>query len=299
MDAILNSKWTGWLVFFCIAVACGKEAFTVWVLSFFGYLCYRAVRGFARAVRRVAEYRPAPPGEPPAGRPISDAEWGRIKERAAATERGESEAQRRREEARARVETAYALHAPELGERLSWGYVSDFMDRYINDHQSPESAERRAQQLIDVIQQHLRKVDPPRRDEPGAARGEAERYYESHPELRDVYPPELFNAFVRREMADHVDPDDRWEACQTLLKHLRDLVLKAKKRREKEEQTRTDRARRLRQIDEEIRECEVQIERERGGTEGDPDARADEIAALEGTIERLKQDRKLLSTLTD
>jgi len=299
MDAILNSKWTGWFVFFCIAVACGKEAFTVWVLAFVGYLCYRAVRGAAGAVRRPAEYSPQTMEDRPVRREISDAECERIRERAAADVRGEFEAHRRREEARARVEITYTLHAPELAERLPWPVVQDFMERHLNEYQSPESAERRAQQIIDVIHQHLRKVDPPRPDGPGAARREAERYYEAHPELHDVYPPELFNAFVRREMADHVDPDAQWEACETLLKHLRDLVLKARKRRDKEERTRADRLKRLREIDEEVRSCEVDVERLRRGTAGDDEARDDEIAVLEGTIERLKQERRLLSPLTE
>ena len=161
MGAILDSKWTGWFVFFCIAVACGKGAFMVWALAFTGYLCYRLVRGAALAVRRPAEYSPQTMEDRPVRREISDAECERIRERAAADVRGEFEAHRRREEARARVEITYRLHAPELGERLPWAVVQDFLDRYVNEYQSPENAERRAQQLIDVIEGHLDKVSPP------------------------------------------------------------------------------------------------------------------------------------------
>lgn len=91
----------------------------------------------------------------------------REKEQAAraAEERAQQTAtgQQRRDEARARCEALYRLHAPEIRDRFPKADFDDFVSKYLNDKQGPEDVERRAEQLKAIIEQHRRKIDPPKK----------------------------------------------------------------------------------------------------------------------------------------
>lgn len=84
----------------------------------------------------------------------------RQRQEADARARMETQAQKRRDEARARAELFFALHSPELGDRFPKADFEDFKSRYLGDQRAPEYVEQRAQQLIEIIQQHLEKVSP-------------------------------------------------------------------------------------------------------------------------------------------
>jgi hypothetical protein len=67
---------------------------------------------------------------------------------------------RRREDARARVEILFHLNMPEMGSRFPREIFDDFVARYMGDGKDPEYVEARAEQLAEVIRQHLDRVRP-------------------------------------------------------------------------------------------------------------------------------------------
>lgn len=69
-------------------------------------------------------------------------------------------AQRSRDDARARVAIFFNLHAPELGNRFTRTMLDEFVSRYMGDDKAPEDVASRAEQLSEVIRQHLTKVQP-------------------------------------------------------------------------------------------------------------------------------------------
>lgn len=71
---------------------------------------------------------------------------------------------RRREDARARCEIQFNLHAPELGERFTRQMFDDFVARHMGDNCPPEDVESRADQLLQVIRQHADKGSTGRKD---------------------------------------------------------------------------------------------------------------------------------------
>lgn len=82
---------------------------------------------------------------------------------AAERERRAAEAQRRRDEARARCEAFYRVHAPELRDRFPKAEFEEFVARYMNDRQPPDDVERRAEELKGVIRQHSERIEPPKK----------------------------------------------------------------------------------------------------------------------------------------
>ena len=101
----------------------------------------------------------------------SEAEWERqrperereAREAAARAEtdaRVKAAAQKRREDARAACELAYALAAPEIAARFSKQDFIEFVTKYMTDKFPPESVEERAEQLKAIIRQHQEKVVP-------------------------------------------------------------------------------------------------------------------------------------------
>src|SRR5207302_9974376 len=77
---------------------------------------------------------------------------------AAKREREAGPARRRREESRVRCEMFYALYSPEIGPRFPKEAFADFCQRYLGDDRTPEDVERRAGQLLETMQQHLRQT---------------------------------------------------------------------------------------------------------------------------------------------
>jgi hypothetical protein len=70
------------------------------------------------------------------------------------------EASRRRENARARCEMFFTLHAPEIGKRFPKTMFDDHLRRYLGDDRSPDDVEARAEQFLDLLRQQLEKVQP-------------------------------------------------------------------------------------------------------------------------------------------
>ena len=68
--------------------------------------------------------------------------------------------QRRREDARAKVELFFNVHAPELKNRFTREMLDDYVRRYMGDDKAAEVVEARADTLLEVIRQHLEKVQP-------------------------------------------------------------------------------------------------------------------------------------------
>ena len=71
-----------------------------------------------------------------------------------------SAGQKRREDARAACELAYAIVAPEIGNRFSKADFTAFVSKYMTDSFPPEQVEERAVQLKAIIQQHQEKIVP-------------------------------------------------------------------------------------------------------------------------------------------
>lgn len=69
--------------------------------------------------------------------------------------------QRRRTDARAKAELTYSLFAPKLADRFNAGHLSDYLRKYMGDDQPAEDVERRGEELIGTLQQHLEFIDPP------------------------------------------------------------------------------------------------------------------------------------------
>ena len=131
----------------------------------FGAL-FRSFEEGSRAARRRAEERKAEEE-----RRQRDAEWERDRPRrereaheaalqAEAEARAKGIAQKRREDARAACELAYALAAPEIDCRFSKQDFAEFATKYMTDRFSPEAVEERAEQLKAIIRQHQEKVVP-------------------------------------------------------------------------------------------------------------------------------------------
>jgi hypothetical protein len=74
----------------------------------------------------------------------------------------ENNAQRRREDYRAKAELFFNLYQPELGERFPKAHFDDFVARYMGDNHSAEDVEARGRQLQDLIHKHVEKAVPPR-----------------------------------------------------------------------------------------------------------------------------------------
>jgi hypothetical protein len=69
-------------------------------------------------------------------------------------------AQKRREDARAVCDMAYALVAPEIAGRFSKQDFETFVSKYMTDSFPPEQVEERAVQLKAIIRQHQEKIVP-------------------------------------------------------------------------------------------------------------------------------------------
>ena len=93
-------------------------------------------------------------------RPQREREASESATRAEADARVKAAAQKRREDARAACELAYALAAPEIAARFSKQDFTEFVTKYMTDKFPPESVEERAEQLNAIIRQHQEKVVP-------------------------------------------------------------------------------------------------------------------------------------------
>lgn len=93
-------------------------------------------------------------------RPQREREARESAAKAEAETRVKTAAQKRREDARAECELAYALAAPEIAARFSKQDFAEFATKYMTDKFSPESVEERAEQLKAIIRQHQEKVVP-------------------------------------------------------------------------------------------------------------------------------------------
>lgn len=68
--------------------------------------------------------------------------------------------QRRREDARAKAEIFFNLHAPELAGRFTRAMLDEFTARYLGDDREAADVEARADQVLGVMREHLGKVQP-------------------------------------------------------------------------------------------------------------------------------------------
>ncbi|MBW3541539.1 MAG: hypothetical protein KY476_14825 [Planctomycetes bacterium] len=73
-------------------------------------------------------------------------------------QRVEGTHQKRREDARARVDLLYSLYAPEISDRFPREDFTAFCNTYLADSKAPEHVEERAAQLTRIIEQHREKV---------------------------------------------------------------------------------------------------------------------------------------------
>jgi hypothetical protein len=96
--------------------------------------------------------------------------------KAEATRATEAAARKRREDARAKCEIFFGLHAPEIGARFSKAMYDDFVRRHLGDDHTPEHVEERARQLVELLERHLDKIEPA--DEAPQTIGDLTTWYE-------------------------------------------------------------------------------------------------------------------------
>lgn len=65
---------------------------------------------------------------------------------------------RRRADARARCELFFDLHAPEIGARFTKAQFDEYARRHLGEDQGPDYVEKRAGELLDIMQRHLEKT---------------------------------------------------------------------------------------------------------------------------------------------
>jgi len=116
---------------------------------------------------------------------------------------------RGRDDARAQADLFYALHGRTLGKRFPKTTYDDFVERYLGDERPVEDVERRAAQLIEVMQRRLDQCAPQAKESPldemlKARREQSERLKrEDLPEewagtLEAMLEQELFDQLQRR-----------------------------------------------------------------------------------------------------
>lgn len=86
--------------------------------------------------------------------------WRRAAPEREATRRAEEAAQKRRADARARLEFLYHRHGPEVQARFPRPLFDEFLQKHLSDHQSPEDVDSRARQLEELLLSHVAHVTP-------------------------------------------------------------------------------------------------------------------------------------------
>ncbi len=71
----------------------------------------------------------------------------------------ESEATRRRTDARAEIQLRFSLLAPKLGNRFTQEMLADYVTTYMGDDHSPDDVERRGHDLIATLETHLQEEE--------------------------------------------------------------------------------------------------------------------------------------------
>jgi hypothetical protein len=158
----LDSIWGAWLVLFLFALVFCAEVATIVAFCFAGWCLFHFFRWLGRSVNglrlhlseRARHWRAAQ------DQLQRERQWARQQPEREAKARSAADAQKRRDDARAKCELLFSLHAPELADRFPRELFDDFAQRYLSDVHSPDYVEQRAQQLEDIIRQHLEKVQP-------------------------------------------------------------------------------------------------------------------------------------------
>jgi hypothetical protein len=73
----------------------------------------------------------------------------------------QTESQRRRNDARAKAVLTFSRYASKLGGRFTQENLDHFVAAYMGDDQPPDAVERRAAELLQVLQEHAAAADPP------------------------------------------------------------------------------------------------------------------------------------------
>ena len=102
----------------------------------------------------------------------------REQETAEVLDREKADVRRRRDDARIRCETLYHLYEPELEHRFPSSSFDQFHRTYLGDDRSAEDVEKRAQQIEELIQQHLSKVHVPEPQQAFRSMADVTAWYE-------------------------------------------------------------------------------------------------------------------------
>lgn len=175
--------------------------------------------------------------------------------RAARWAKASARGQRRREAARARCDTRFALVAADIRERFSKEAFEDFKGRHLSDDKSPEYVEERARELCNILKRHLEEIKGSAEDlrEVADARAEVEGYYSQHATLlREIYPRVRLNAELRARIPNTATPEVAWKQAHELLVHLQAIVMPAQRERHERQAHREELEQQLAQIDEQL-----------------------------------------------
>jgi hypothetical protein len=72
----------------------------------------------------------------------------------------DTDAKKRREDARLACEVLYRIHQPEIKDRFAPSMFDDYVKKHLGDNCPPDAVDERAQQLQQLIQHHAEKVTP-------------------------------------------------------------------------------------------------------------------------------------------
>ncbi len=236
-------------------------------------------------------------------------EWARsaparekAQEEAEAKAKEDAAIRKRKEDARAACIFLYEQQAHLVGPRLAKESFEEMLKQFLGDHQPVEEVERRAIQLQNLILGHAQQLDPATKKLPKAeieeARAEVTRYYDSNKELlKDVYPPELFQSYLRLHMASNLEPEACWLACHKLIGRLQKLVERERESKKKQDERQRAQDQERNALTADIEECKMHIDQLRASGK-QPDVVDHEIMELTAQLRHLEKQLQLLDERT-
>ncbi len=127
-----------------------------------------------------------------------------------------------------------------------------------------------------------------------AARREAETFYRSYKRLiAELCPPALFRSNLNSAIPQDCTPERAWSGARDLIAGLQPIVEEGQRRQKEAEAKRLANAKRLKDIERQIRNREREIA-QLSATNVAPDVNEEEISALRREIQRLRDEKETL-----
>ena len=157
---------------------------------------------------------------------------------------------------------------------------------------------RRQRQAAQARQRETKVAEARAGQETAAARKEVESYYQAHAAaLQDVLPSSLFRSELQASFPAGISPADAWLAARDLIAQMQPLVNRERERQRKVNEEKRKQAEDIGAIDKEIRTCEQRIAKLQASKSDDQDFIDDEVQALKGTVQGLKERRETFANM--